>query len=180
MKYQTLGKILFSTCCFKIEPLFLHIDRHIKGQFFPSWRPETRHWWLSVAKNGVKNSHFQPSLGHFLLEIQDGACRAKGEFPNEVLPFSQPMGHQSGAKRPSLGHIASSDPTLWTVQWQNRAIFTMFFSTFFAENSGRSLWCQASVSYRGHSFRTMIWTSKRANEPLRSHVSTRGAMVEPF
>ena len=130
MKYETLGKIVRFTYRFQIETLFLLVYRHIKRQYFPTWRPETRHWWLSVTKNGVKNNHFQPILGHFVLRIQDGACFAKAAFQNEVIPFPQSMGRQMGAKQPTMGHIASSHTTLWPIWWQKSAMFTSFFTHF--------------------------------------------------
>ena len=39
-------------------------------------------WW---PKREVKNSHFQPVFGHFVLRIQDGSCYAE-------LPFAQNPG----------------------------------------------------------------------------------------
>ena len=55
-----------------------------------------------------------------------GAYCAKAELQSEVIPFKHSMGHQSGAKQALLVWIASSDTTLWPIQWQKSAIFTLF------------------------------------------------------
>ena len=75
---------------FQIEPLFLHIDRNNEEQLSSSWFPKRSRWWLSTAKKGVNNGHFQPVFGHFILRIlriQNGVCYTELVFPIAAIVF---------------------------------------------------------------------------------------------
>ena len=87
---------------------------------FLNLAPKQSQWWVSVPKVVVKNGHFQPVFGHFVLKIQDGGRYAELVFANGAIGFSQSMRHQWDASEAFLSHVASRGTTLWSFGCQNQ------------------------------------------------------------